>query len=805
MASRSVFPSFARPSALALGAALAWGCSLEAIARAEGAEGGMSAGGRSYSLGELDLPDFGGPSDAGSSDQKLHLEIFFDQRATGQLAQLRLRDGRLHGTPAALRSIGLVVDPALSVDRDGLLALDALPGLGYRYDVAAQRLVLTVPPALRPRQTLGYQAPAPVQVTRSAGLLLNYDAYARSLDDSHTLSVSTMARWFGPAGALETSALSRAGDDADGYQRLDTRWSYSDPVRLSTWTAGDLISGGLAWTRPVRLGGVQWRRNFGVRPDLITFPVPRFTGQATVPSAVELLINNVKQFDAQVDDGPFVLDTFPRISGAGVATLVVRDALGRSTQTSVPIYVDYQRLAPGLSDFSLEAGTLRRGYASDQDRYDGDIVASGSYRRGLSDTFTIEGHGEYGPDLRVAGLGGVWAPAGRGGVVTAAVAHSGWGAGSQRTYGYQWMNPRFGMDWQVQRRSRGFRDIGDLAEDMATPSSPLAQDRASFWWSVPRGSVGFSWLRWRTSTGHDDRIRTLSWSQLLGKHLYANLSMFDSASSGRGYGLSLSLPLGPQRHASLSLSRPHGGRTEAVADLRQSAPYDGGWGWDARAGDRRGGFAQASAHVRGRYGEAAFGADHIAGRNGYFGQGNGSLVWMGGAGFASRRISDAFAVVSSNGVPDVPVLYENRLYGHTNARGFVLLPDLRGWQRNRVAIDPDGLGVNFRAPPLEHLVTPADSGGVLLRFDVARVQPALVTLLGRDGAPVAAGSSGRVSGSLSRFLVGLDGEAYLDDLGVATALELDGAGGRCHYTLPAAASKGPGLARIGPLRCLEIL
>jgi len=93
-------------------------------------------------------------------------------------------------------------------------------------------------------------------------------------------------------------------------------------------TAGDLITGGLSWTRPVRLGGIQWRRNFGVRPDLITYPIPSFASQATVPSTVELLVNNIQQFGTQVNDGPFVLDTFPRISGAGEATLVVRDALG---------------------------------------------------------------------------------------------------------------------------------------------------------------------------------------------------------------------------------------------------------------------------------------------------------------------------------------------------------------------------------------------------------------------------------------------------------------------------------------------
>ena len=74
------------------------------------------------------------------------------------------------------------------------------------------------------------------------------------------------------------------------------------------------------------------------------------TVQATVPSAVDLYLNNIRQFGSRVQDGPFVLDALPRISGAGQATVVVTDHLGRTTQTSVPLYVDQQRLAPGLID-----------------------------------------------------------------------------------------------------------------------------------------------------------------------------------------------------------------------------------------------------------------------------------------------------------------------------------------------------------------------------------------------------------------------------------------------------------------------
>ncbi|GAB3101690.1 fimbria/pilus outer membrane usher protein [Lysobacter terrae] len=789
-----------RPRSLAL----AVGAALAAFVMTANAGTGTDAG--SFSLGELDLPSLGGVS-AGSADvqaaQTLYLDVYRGDRSLGQLIRVQLRDGRLFATPDDLRQLGLVIDASLPTDETGLLALDAVPGLKYRYDIEGQRLILDVAPELRPNQSLGYRMPEAVAATRSAGFLLSYDAYGRSTRYEDTLSLATTARVFGRFGALENSFLSRAGDNSDAYQRLDTRWIYSDSEHMTTWTAGDFIGGGLGWTRPVRLGGLQLRRNFGVRPDLITFPVPRFTGQATVPSSVELLVDNVKQFGADVDDGPFVLDSFPRITGAGEATLVVRDALGRTTQTSVPIYVDYQRLAPGLSDFSLEAGRLRLGYATNDDRYGDDFVASGSYRRGLSMSLTGEAHAEYGPDLRVAGAGIVWAPAGRLGVVTASLARSeGDSSGDQRSVGYQWMNPHFGFDLKAQRRSRGFRDLGDLA-DGGAPTSLRAQDQASAWWSRSNGSVAFSWVRWRNQAGDQESVRTLSWSQVIGR-VNASVGVFDSGDTGHGFNLNINLPLGELRDSSLSVSHS-GDRTDTVAAVRQSPGYDGGWGWELQAGDRDGAYGLASTTLRGRYGEATVGADHRDGNTGYFGQANGSLVWMGGSMFASRRVGDSFAVVSTQGVPDVPVLYENRVFGATNGRGFLLLPDLRGWQRNRVGMDPDALGVNYRVPPLEQMVTPADHGGVLVRFDVARVHPAMVTLQTPSGAFVPAGAQGRIVGSDASFLVGLDGEAYIDDLPAGGVLEVETAGAVCRYALPSQLPAPDGVMRLGPLRCGEPL
>jgi outer membrane usher protein len=230
---------------------------------------------------------------AARREQDLYLAVSHGETPTGLIVHARLVDNRLYVTAAELLAIGLQVSPQ---DEQSWVALDTLPGLSYRYDIPTQALVLYAPPNLRQQQHLGYQLPPPVEVHRDHGLLFSYDFYAREWQHSNSASLGTSVNWFGNYGSLEISGVSRHGDENIGYRRLDSRWTYSDPQRLWTWTAGDLISGGHYWNRPVRMAGLQWRRNFDVRPDLITIPVPRFAGSAALPSSVELYVNNILQY-----------------------------------------------------------------------------------------------------------------------------------------------------------------------------------------------------------------------------------------------------------------------------------------------------------------------------------------------------------------------------------------------------------------------------------------------------------------------------------------------------------------------------
>jgi outer membrane usher protein len=769
-----------------------------------------------------DIASSTSPSPASPPDADLYLEVWRGELPTQLLGHFKLRNGALWSTPAELTDLGLVANPSLPVDADGMIALDALPGLRYQYDKVHQRLTLEIPAAMRPKQSFGYQRPQATHADRGSGLLLNYDSYVRYFNGQTTAVIGTDFRWFGPAGTFQQSGITNAiGPHPAAYERLDTRWFYSDPVHLWTWTAGDLITGGLSWTRPVRMGGIQWRRNFGVRPDLITSPVPSFASQATVPSSVDFLVNNVQQFGAKVDDGPFVLDVFPHISGAGEATLIVRDALGRVTQTTVPIYSDSKRLARGLTDFSFELGSLRHNYGGPHDGYK-TTVFSASARRGLTDNFTLEGHAEVGPRLQLAGLGMVWSPFGHVGLVNAAVARSqGNGTGQQLVLGYQWFGPRFGVDMQVQRASRHFRDLGSLeSERLGLPQGPqLEQERASTWVQFSHGgNLAYTWIHFRDARDVRGTVQTLSWSQTFSPRVSVTGSVFHDQLTGTGAGFSVNMLLGNRLNASVSLDHSNG-QASGVATLQRQAPYEGGLGWRLQAGDRQGAIGLAEASFRTRYGDASFGFDHSPGGDGAYFQGAGSLVFMDGHFFVSRKISDSFAIVSTSGVPDIPISYENRVLGLTNSIGYLLVPDLRGWQRNRLSINPDALSANYRLTALEQFATPPDAGGTLVRFGVDKTQPVIVVLLGPSGSPVPAGTRGITSSQKAEVIVGLDGEAYVENAPPGTVIELEVENMQCRYPLnipsaspllssPASDSKAQnqqpsGQLQLGPLSCIS--
>lgn len=741
--------------------------------------------------------------------QTLYLDVTLNQAERG-LAPFEMVDGHLRASVQALRKLGFVLAGRAAEEQ---VALDSLGDVEVRYDAALQRLALQAPLAQLSLSTTVLKAAelAPPSATASPGMLLNYDLYATRTTGGSSVSLATELRGFGIGrGMIDTTAVLLAYDRPQDQRwrseavRLDSAWQMDFPETATSLRVGDFYSGFVDWSRSLRLGGVQIGRNYALQPYRVLTPTPSFLGEAAVPSTVELYVDGLRQYSGQVPAGPFQLAAQPGISGTGQAQIVVTDAFGRVRRLDFAFYGTPQLLGRGISEWSAGIGHLRRDYGVRSFAYASQPVASATLRKGIRDDVTIEAHAEGGGGVVNAGAGGIWL-LGAGGVFNAAYAHSRMQAlrGGQYVLGYAWNNRHVNVNLATQRTHGHYRDLGALQGSLPARVS----DRAALGINVNAiGSLGTSYVRLSYPQGDTSRYASVFWSRSFGRNWAANLSANQNLDvrSDRSVYLSLSTTFGEIRQASASMQR-NGNRTGLVADVSQPLPGDGdlggiGWRLQGRAGDdASGGLAELG--WLNRVGRYTIGAASQDGDTFGYASASGSLVWMNGRGFAARDIQDAFAVVTTDGQPGIPVRLENRLIGVTDAHGTLLVTPLQSWQRNQVSIDTLSLPADLRVDRVDTTVTPRQRSGVAVRFGITRVQAAVIVLHDASGAPVPVGSVVQREGDAERVVVGYDGETYLDTLQRDNRLLVDTPEGRCvaQFTYPAGSG---GIARVGPLPCI---
>lgn len=743
-----------------------------------------------------------------AAPDELYLEVFVNAEATGLILRFTRhgKDGKgLFSSVENLQQLGL--DPArVGAPGQAEVALDSLAGLSYAYDAARQSLSLTVSDALRQPYAVSARMarrPPPSQVT--PGAVLNYELYSE-LGQSRRTAIFNDFRYFNSSGVLSsTGTINLGGNERDRmqkYMRYDTFWSHADADTLESWQLGDLISGALSWSRPVRMGGFQWRKNFQLRPDLLTFPVASLDGTALVPSSLNLLINGVQQYSASVPSGPFVLNQVTGINGAGLATVITRDALGRSVATTLPLYVDTRMLASGLSDYSFEIGVLRRDYGTRSFGYESSPVASASGRYGWSDDLTLEGHAEAGKGLLNAGAGALLR-LGRSGVINGALSASGGASsGVQASIGYQYLGPRFSIDAQSVRASAGY---GDLASRDGSAVTRMA-DRVSLNLPLQAGqSVNLSYIAYRTPGTETSKIATLGYSTTLFNGIFFNISAFQDLHQRdqRGFYFGLSMAFDNGISLGTNSSRQNDISSRSIS-AQQSADFGGGFGWAVQAGTAGGlAYRQGQIEYLGNDGRLSARVQNNALGSASAVGAAGALVLMDGHLAMARQVGNGFAMVSTGGVAGVPVLHENREIGVTGRSGYLLVPNLNAYGDNQIAIGTDGLDVDARVPVTNINVVPRSLSGVLANFPVERYSAATVVVHGSDGKPMATGLPVVHVQSDKRTVVGFDGIIFVDDLQADNELRIGDENDTCsvHFSYQRPAQGG--LPLLGPLRCVS--
>jgi outer membrane usher protein len=735
----------------------------------------------------------------------LYLEVTLNGSATGQLVHFDDRDGELYTSLPSLRQLGFVL-PADTADPVRLIGLS---GVSADYDVEHQRVAIQAPLQLLDLKTALLNTPenALPDATSSTGLLLNYDLYGTRGNDIGSVNAAVELRAFaGHAGVFSNTAIARMVETpGDGWhadsERLDSSWRFSFPDSMLQLTLGDTTTGALAWTRATRIGGIEIARDFALQPYRLTTPLPAFFGEASVPSAVDLYVNGIRQYSGHVPAGPFQLTTIPTINGTGLAQIVMTDAFGRSSTIELPFYGTRQLLQKGLSDWSADLGVVRENYGLSSFDYADRPMASGSLRYGWSDRFTVEAHAEGTSGLANGGVGGVL-QIGSAGVMSGAFAHSRshGDSGSQFSLGYNWTNNRYNFAVDSTRTRGDYRDVAALYGH----APPRISERAIAGINTASaGNFGVNYLRLHYSGEPASRYAGAYWSQSFGGNLSLNVSANQNLDNTHDRSVFLGVAYALNRRTNLNAGVQHTrDNTTATVDVSSPVPGDGGFGWRAqtRSGAQGGGLAEVG--WLGNQGQLSGGVSAFGDSDYAYGDATGALVWMGGHVFAARHVDDAFAVISTDGVADVPVKLENRVLGRTDGDGMLLVTRLDAYQRNQLSINPMDLPANTHIDRVDAAVTPSDRAGILVRFGITSIRAASLILHDANGHALELGSNVRIEGQPAQALVGYDGVVYLEGLAAHNLLNVTTSSGLCRtqFDYPPDAN---GIPEIGPLVCVQ--
>ena len=615
-----------------------------------------------------------------------------------------------------------------------------------------------------------------------------------------TLGAGLTASLFGPYG-VGTAGLLVNSRSANATPQtvtvLDVNWRWDNIPQRTTLLVGDTVSTPGWWGRAVRFGGVQYGTNFGLQPGFVTYPLMAVSGLASVPSTADILINNVRVAEQNVPAGPFTISNLPTMTGAGELNMVVRDPFGQERVITQPFYIAQQLLRPGLTEFSVGAGSGRLNYGIENFDYSG-TVAYGWARHGINSNLTGELRGEADNDGASVGAGADILVGDLGVLSFGGAASQGPdGNGTRYLLGFDRQTPFLSAGVRFTRASETYREIGDLGPQISRWTNGYIRTSLGRYGSF---AVGYTGQRYYDAEAVS--IYSASYSFNVGARAFMTLTtskILGVQNQTQALAL-LTIPLGPLISAtgSVQSTRQNAETTwRAEASVQRSLPVGEGYGYYLRANNDRtvaGGLLYA-----GPIGRYTVEAATEQGRAAMRASAAGGIAWVGDTVMFAQPIEQSFAVVKVGELDDVRVLQSNQDVGRTQNGRLALaqIPSLNGVT---IAVDPLTVPMDVALDRTSQQVVTLPRTGVVVDFTATRERSALVRLALPTGAPVPTGAVVQVEGRPEMFPVGHDGEAYLTRLADRQTLVIRINGSSCRVVLTLDPA-GPAIADIGPLRC----
>lgn len=723
------------------------------------------------------------PSSDIIDQQELYLSVVLNQASSSVYGHFIQTSQDLLISRETLQELQLNIHAADALGHTGFIALSQIKGLSYHYNSAEQHIDLTVPmEVLQANTTSGYEQIPRAKVNPAQikpGVLLNYDLYSQATEDVWSLSGWNELRLFGvgtgnifSVSANHAYTKTKTTDELTS-QILDTYWQKDFADRAITLTVGDSQSRALEWTRSTRISGIKIAKNFNLQPYQVTSPLESFKGSVLVPSTVDLLINGIQQSTSDVLPGQFDIQASPSITGAGNAQLLITDLNGQQRVVNFSLFGTSQLLQKGLSDWEVNLGVNKLDYAVKSFSYGNEPVVNATLRHGLSNNTTLESHAEYSSDVTLAGFGVVHRLPNTWGILNGAYSYSELKQKLGQSYaiGYEWNNPYVNFSLHHQQSDGNF---GDLASALGYGYIQQS-DHAFLGVNTDYGQFGGSYVAQKNQNS-ENKYLIFNWSYYFPSKKYLTVNMTRNLNEQENtFFLSLNIPLDRQTNATLNAQQDTD-RNKLSANIRKTAiQNEDDWGWQTNLefSDSNNYSVQGQLQRETQTGEWDIGLQsakiNTEDYTTVVGSARGSLVMMEKSVFPMRQSLNSFAVVSTEGVSDIPVRLENRVVGKTNQKGLMLIDTLNPYQHNDISIDTLDLPLEYKIETTRIDAVPYNASGVVVQFPIYKMRAIQLSATDQQGTPLKMGSRVWVQDTLpdlasaEHTIVGRDGMIYLEN------------------------------------------
>jgi len=677
--------------------------------------------------------------------------------------------------------------------------IGAIPGSRTSFDPTQQLLRVIVPASAFVATELNASGrPSTSPEVSGVGLFLNHDVEVTN-DGTHTAASGLVeAGLFGSLGVFTSRFVARDLVAGRRVTRLETQFFHDFPNRMETLTIGDSVSSAAPWARQVYYGGFRWASKFSTQPGFIPQALPAVSGEAVLPSVVDIYADNVRRLSTTVQPGPFSINNVPVLSSQGTISMVVTDIMGRQQIITQSYSASPQLLRKGVQEFTYEGGALRHSYGIASSGYRG-LFADATVRRGITDTITVNGRAELHPQGETAG-GGIdfrlpFLIAGGGAAASQSHGRSGW-----LLYGELSHSTRtVGLSANYQAATADFRQLG--LQPWEEPQVRQLQTSVSR--SLSRHITFAAGYILRDARTNLD-VRAVSASLNLAMRgaivMFAfNRSLLNDHSVL--FSMTLVRPVSGRTLVTESV-RSTGGGPSSATEISRQVGISNGIGYRIAA-DTANNNLDAALSLQDGQGLSSIEVARTGGETGFRAGHTGGLVFLGGHFVPSRWLTGSFAVVEMPPeAKGVMVSANNQPIAKVGGSGLVLVPWLAPYEPNSIQVDPDALPIDLVVADNRKTVVPMPRSGLFVKFTPQRSSGATVRLLLRNGQPVPVGAEVLVNGAPGKFMVVLHGEVYLPDLQLPADLTVRWDGQSCTTHLPATAT-GVVLPRLGPFRCLS--